>query len=149
MAFLGPHLALCVQQQEAAAAYILAWPNHCRACHGWGATGGGTDPDSGYADSDPCERCTEQGICPRCGAKALDEEGVTCGACWFNAKTDEGCPDVDCGCFASLEEEWEERQAAENYADMVEWLCGSAPAPYDYAADDFAYQVFKETGRRV
>jgi hypothetical protein len=62
-------LALARGQWEA------AWPNHCRACEGWGGREESYDPSpagvslspGSMTDFEPCEKCGASDLCPRCG----------------------------------------------------------------------------------
>lgn len=73
-------------------AWTDAWPNACDYCKGHGVffSGGGSfyDPPS----MDPCDMCTDKGICARCGSPDLtsEERGDSstgegpCKACGWN-----------------------------------------------------------------
>jgi hypothetical protein len=66
------------------AQWTETWPNHCRQCGGWGATGtGSTWADPGDS-SDPCDALPET-TCHRCGEDGLDEDGNgPCTRCGWN-----------------------------------------------------------------
>jgi hypothetical protein len=79
----------CVERQDRQAeirqAWLRAWPKHCTVCEGAGAfhtPGSYWEPPS----DEPCEHCTGQGICARCGAEdGLDEDGNgPCKVCGWN-----------------------------------------------------------------
>ncbi|MGZ6347985.1 MAG: hypothetical protein ACXWP0_01185 [Ktedonobacterales bacterium] len=122
-----PHTAECIAHQarvravEAGlAAWVRAWPQHCKQCHGCGVVMVDPgDPDVGMAPFfDFCEHCVLAGACPRCGQPhgcALPDEderdvAVTpfaCVACGFANTHDqvsgasifnaiEGVPDCIC-----------------------------------------------------
>jgi hypothetical protein len=85
-------------------AYAAQWPCFCRACR---ASGSRYDPGT-YFDPpgyDECLRCVGKGLCPRCGrTESLDEEGMRCLACGWNAESSAGFAPLDprqeeCACF--------------------------------------------------
>lgn len=92
------------------AEYFYSWPHHCKHCRGWGGFYSQYDPSpsgvslsAGYmVDFDPCEKCCENGICPRCG-RLLDEYEEfddPCPHCGFefDGSTDGEPVDVECYC---------------------------------------------------
>lgn len=88
-------------------AYLRAWPDHCRRCHGWGGFHSTYDPspDSGLspgsmADFDTCPDCYDKGLCPRCLAPRTDDhDDAHCQACSWDEWTD-GCPEpAECCCW--------------------------------------------------
>jgi hypothetical protein len=68
-------LAAHQQTAQERDAYIKAWPHYCRHCQGWGFFAYTYDPSpAGIAlgpgwlqDYDPCPKCIERDLCPRCG----------------------------------------------------------------------------------
>ena len=88
---------LTAEYQAKYAAWVETWPDYCRTCHGAGQfSSGGTfwEPP----DVEPCEACTEKGICARCLRPGLTSEeagdGTTgegpCRFCGWNY--DDSCP---------------------------------------------------------
>jgi hypothetical protein len=71
-------------------AYESQWPNYCRRCGGWG----GSTFDQGHPYGattayetlfEPCEFCTEDLICARCGEPGLGEDADgPCKFCGWN-----------------------------------------------------------------
>jgi hypothetical protein len=84
--------------------WLARWPHHCRRCGGWGEGSELYDPSPsgvalppGYIHlSDPCPECVERGLCPRCGASGLPEDGP-CAACGWN-HDDGRPPQPECWC---------------------------------------------------
>jgi hypothetical protein len=78
-----------------ASAWAAKWPNHCKACGGWG---GSSYPATGPSYScggepggfDLCEALPD-GACHRCGAITSDLDGA-CRACGWNF--DDGVPQL-------------------------------------------------------
>lgn len=75
------------------------WPNHCRACRGWGGAtsyqsqpyGMGSVQESFF---DPCGAIDNPLTCHRCGAPGLSEDSDgPCGACGWNY--DDGEPEPE------------------------------------------------------
>lgn len=65
------------------------WPGYCTACEGYG-----THPIDGE-----CQACVAQNICPRCGKKALIEEGARCLDCgWWYLDPQAIPPKATCIC---------------------------------------------------
>jgi len=97
------HTAECekTRAMEAAAreAYEKEWPNYCQRCGGWGSIASGWDGDPESSDVGPCS-CVEEGRCPRCGERSLNEDGDYCFGCqWIDGKSD-GLPEVGaCLCW--------------------------------------------------
>ncbi len=64
--------------------YTKLWPNHCKACNGWGGFTEQYDPSPpgislspGYmTEFTPCQECYEIGKCSRCGKNMLEHPGV-------------------------------------------------------------------------
>lgn len=77
------------------AAYVAKYPNYCKTCGGFGVHCWEERHDAGYPGepmSEPCDACTGQGICARCGEKGLDEDGNgPCTHCGWNYD-DDGYP---------------------------------------------------------
>ena len=82
------------------AAWQQAWPNHCKACGGWGGAninqshpyGSGTATETLF---DPCGAIENPATCHRCGQDGLSEDGEgPCKYCGWNY--DDGDPTV-CG----------------------------------------------------
>lgn len=83
--------------EVAAAEWRAKWPNHCKACRGWGGSsyeeshgfkGGGTE-----TIMDPCGAHEDLTICHRCGANGLNEHGEgPCTACGWNCDDGEPTP---------------------------------------------------------
>lgn len=113
------HNQKCLEFQKQCAdrnsAYKEKWPNFCKTCGGAGEfhfTENGAPLGEGYWPmpmADPCEACTNQGICPRCGKEGLtnEEKGDTstgdgpCKFCSWDYK-DGGMPeefDGFCSCY--------------------------------------------------
>lgn len=103
------HSEKCIADQkrwrEAVETYNRRWPNHCKACHGWGVTGSAReDYDTGMIDIDPCDDCEQSDQCPRCGAHTFDWSGAggitKCADCLFDIDCPEGEPqEPECGCY--------------------------------------------------
>ena len=67
--------------------YLARWPRYCQTCHGWGYVG---DPDE-FGGDDFCSKCSERGICGRCGVQGLGEDyDGPCSACGWDY--DSACP---------------------------------------------------------
>jgi len=90
------------------AEYEKSYPNYCTHCQGWGGSWSKYDPSpSGISLSpgfmyefDPCPKCVENSICPRCGKELYDADEVICKECGFNGKEDEGLPQPpECWCY--------------------------------------------------
>lgn len=65
-------------------AWVAKWPKACIYCAGAGAFGSNGD-DFTPPDAWPCDACTEQGICARCGFHGLTEAGEgPCSNCGWN-----------------------------------------------------------------
>lgn len=87
-------------QQE----YDRVWPNHCSNCDGWGVFYSKYDPSPagvslspGYmVDVEVCEKCIDQGICPRCGEHTIVPETkkkpTRCVLCEFELEKTDGRP---------------------------------------------------------
>jgi hypothetical protein len=88
--------------------YILRWPKFCRNCGGYGNHYSHYDPSpsgvglsSGYmVDADPCQQCSDRGICPRCADDGFDAEtGDHCEECGWTIES-EGVPEPwECSCW--------------------------------------------------
>jgi hypothetical protein len=80
--------------------WIMRWPNACKSCHGaglFGSFGSHWEPPS----EEPCDDCTEQGVCARCGQEGL-EPFVACTVCGWNYD-DQEPPPHECGCWYAEE----------------------------------------------
>ena len=73
------HTKECQEGQRREQEWLTQWPNHCKECRGFGEFTSNYDPIGGvgslssgyYLWREPCEACTYQGICPRCGKAGL------------------------------------------------------------------------------
>jgi hypothetical protein len=101
------------------AAWIAAWPNHCKRCGGWGGFASTYDPSpSGVTlghgvmhDFDTCPDCIDKGLCPRCGKEltigpnvrahpGLESITTLCPACRWQDNETLGCPEPpECFCW--------------------------------------------------
>jgi hypothetical protein len=99
-----PHTDECLKAQAALEAFRRTWPDFCTKC---GASGWWEWPGSPETppDTEPCQGCLGDGMCPRCAAKlseeALDAEVVHCGACLWRSDAVRGqevAPEVNCEC---------------------------------------------------
>ena len=90
------------RSRRAVTAWLERWPRHCEECRGrgcWSSPGSWDAP----GDGGPCEGCTEQGICPRCGEPGLTAESRgdsstgegPCSACGWDY--DDSCPELPDG----------------------------------------------------
>jgi hypothetical protein len=90
------------------------YPNHCRRCEGWGGQKSRYDPSAAGVslspgwmyDWDDCSKCTDQGVCPRCGYTWTDEDAMSdCRACNFELGETDGMPPIyeDCNCWDNSE----------------------------------------------
>lgn len=87
---------------EQVEAYAAQWPSYCRTCSGWGGFEGyeHVPPYGGYQTFEPCQDCTENGICARCGklmqtpeeAQRTQDPVTVCPHCGFDDSVDEGIP---------------------------------------------------------
>lgn len=115
------HTQGCIEQGIRRAIEITAWkekwPSHCKSCGGWGGIGSTFDPSpAGVSlspgvmyDWDPCEQCSNEGICGRCG-EATDTFGDApcqhCGWNWGQGDQD-GCPpEHKCYCWENELDDW-------------------------------------------
>lgn len=71
------HTPECIERarldQERIAEWKATWPDHCRRCGAEGThyySGDLYEPPS----TEPCEHCTEKGLCARCGKPGLTNE---------------------------------------------------------------------------
>lgn len=100
--------------------YETTWPNHCRACNGWGGAASYYDPSPAgvslgagmLEDWDSCSTCLDNNLCPRCKAPILEADDDDNGAqgclnCGWTTD-DGGLPpwDPDCGCWYLEEREF-------------------------------------------
>lgn len=105
------HSEKCKQLTEEYNRRILEWerewPNYCKNCNGAGQFVSYYDPSppgvslgSGYMeDIDPCDMCTINSICPRCGGRSLSGDGNgPCEICNWNY---DDCkpPMYECLCY--------------------------------------------------
>ena len=87
------------RQREANAAWLAAWPNHCRHCAGWGHRAASQNHVYGSTMAtetftDPCQAIEDARTCHRCGEPGLDENGEgPCTGCGWNY--DDGLPGMD------------------------------------------------------
>lgn len=159
------HCADCISRSERLAAkqnaYKKQWPNHCQHC---GGTGGYSSPGCSVPygstwvslpdDYDPCPKCWEEGICPRCGEEMIPHEQVeegweipeVCPHCQWQEGDDGLYEEDECPCIyvlggglplKDLEAVWQE--AEERLKDFQWAVSGHAPwnevpARYRYAA---------------
>lgn len=120
------HSVECLERMARAVklrtAWLSEWPDYCRHCHGQGAHYYTFDPSpTGVSlsagtmeDAEPCDQCTEQGICARCGKAGLDPETGEgpCSHCGWNY--DDGVPEMpECFCWMDecagfLPQDWEQ-----------------------------------------
>jgi len=84
--------------KQAAAEWVLKWPNHCKACGGWGGStflqshpyGMGSASESLF---EQCSAIEKYETCHRCGQDGLTEDGN--GPCRFCGwDYDDGSPQV-------------------------------------------------------
>ena len=95
------------------AAWQTAWPSHCRKCEGAGAVhhSGYFDHKAGVGEppsSEPCEGCTSEGKCARCGQTGLDQDSSEgpCSVCGWNY--DDAMPTpYECDCWYGEEPDWD------------------------------------------
>jgi hypothetical protein len=134
------HTAHCIQEtarsNQAIEAYKRAWPNYCQHCNGEGVITTYEDPSppgvalgSGfYRFDDPCEQCTEKGLCPRCGSVAwhiVDPTEIpeipctTCGWSWGKNEGDVMPAPYECSCYELAAQAWTESQADQDYYQRV------------------------------
>ncbi len=74
-------------------------------------------------DIEPCEQCTEKGLCPRCGAKvwAINDDEIPetpcsqCGWDWDKNEGDVMPQPYECACYELAAQAWEESQADQDY----------------------------------
>ena len=104
---LNGHVPECVQADaERKAMRDAWWQRHsqaCTSCEGAGLhaySGRGITPDG----TDPCG-CTENGICPLCGMKAIDQEtgeGLCRNCGWTGRRSGDVCPPAYDACNCHL-----------------------------------------------
>lgn len=150
------HTENCKKAQAAVEAFKAAHPDHCKTCGGHGSNGQPSDPSVGLYDPEPCEDCIGQGRCPVCGHQHDEEwDGEACEACgwnWDPKLSVVSAPWHECECGMDWQPDQAEidfqRKAAEEVAE-AKWVAMS-PEERDtwYAASDFAYDAWRETGRR-
>jgi len=107
------HTAECLARwrpyEERRRAWAAAHPNHCPHCEGWGGFASCYDPSPAgvglspgcMPDWDPCPKCLERGVCPRCGQETLvpDDEPEACTSCGWSMSDPDGMPPpYECGC---------------------------------------------------
>lgn len=107
------HSASCQKRQQQvevkAMLYESDWPRYCRTCKGYGKfdfTENGAPHGEGFwamPMSEPCEDCTDLGVCPRCGQDGLTSEDrgdkdTGSGPCKFCGWDygDAGLPEYEC-----------------------------------------------------
>lgn len=123
---LEAHVPECINAHkeiaQAIKEYELRWPKHCRNCNGAGLfvsydnpSPAGISLSAGNMENiEPCEQCTEVGLCPRCGTYGLadgqDERDVgegPCANCGWNYNMG-GKPEqfssFDCNCYATIKQ---------------------------------------------
>jgi len=158
------HTAQCQAQQAKAAEFKASHPKHCAVCQGHGMTDGGHDSGTGLLDCDPCEACVCRGFCPVCGAYHdgcidnsgewvnWDGESCECGWTWggppISPLSRYGC---DCGIDEPItpDEIAAQRRAAEVVAQVAWDEMTEEEQNEWYAVSDFAYDAWRETGRRM
>lgn len=88
-----PLFDLAVELKAQQAAWRARWPNHCKACRGWGLTSFSQRHAVGYTEevAEPCDHQVDLQACHRCGQPGLDlnSEGP-CRFCGWNF--DDGTP---------------------------------------------------------
>ena len=75
--------------------YLTKWPKSCIHCNGWGANSWQENQSPlGSGEvwletlSEPCDHCTAEGKCARCGESGLNPEGEgPCSHCGWNYDT--------------------------------------------------------------
>jgi hypothetical protein len=83
--------------QQLAAVWREKWPQHCKACHGWGGSSYTQSHPYGMGSAhetlfDPCEATERPETCHRCGLDGLDADGNgPCKHCGWNY--DDGDPE--------------------------------------------------------
>ncbi len=83
--------------QQLAAEWREKWPQHCKACHGWGGSSYTQSHPYGMGSAhetlfDPCEATERPETCHRCGVDGLDGDGNgPCKHCGWNY--DDGDPE--------------------------------------------------------
>ena len=103
--------------EKTLADYAEQWPGYCEECSGWGGRVSYYDPSpvgvglsaGGFPDYDPCQSCTAQGKCPRCGQESEtahdpDWEEFVCPECSWTEGRSEGIPldgpfPTECNCW--------------------------------------------------
>jgi hypothetical protein len=103
-----PHTKWCKDQHEKyekqLAEYESKWPDYCKHCNGWDGFWDQYDPSpagvslgSGYMlDFEPCDKCVENGKCPRCGTQTTlfemaleDGDELSCPECRWTSNVDD------------------------------------------------------------
>lgn len=95
-----------LEREQQIAAWEAKWPNACKTCHGRGENiwqENQSPLGSGYVWmetlGEPCDDCSGQNKCPRCGATWADdsfvENSLACPACNWNwgANSDDARPE--------------------------------------------------------
>lgn len=102
------------RERAVIAAYEARWPDYCRTCHGAGCIYEYNYPyEPDWTDS--CF-CLDEGRCPRCGVRALDERGTVCYSCmWVFSDQSVLAPygRSECDCWIPT---YEEERLIEEYA---------------------------------
>jgi hypothetical protein len=87
-------------------AWNARWPGACRTCDGFGVFGSPASWEE-PGGSDPCDDCTGQGYCARCGKPGLtpDTGAGPCSVCGWNY--DDARPQfAACDCHMRLAEDF-------------------------------------------
>lgn len=95
------------QRSSDIAAWEIAWPNHCKTCHGWGGFYSTYDPSpSGVSlgpgtmdDFDTCPDCSDRDLCPRCGVSLPHDFVASCKACGWTTDTPGRPEPAECTCW--------------------------------------------------
>jgi hypothetical protein len=146
MAHTRECIAAAQRIDDAMAAFDAKYPNHCRDCDGLGAKEW-SDRDVGiFSAFDPCGTCEGPA------------EGAVCGLCGqpgdFSQRTLDGSDDDirPCGCPTNEQRAYHDGPCpcSEGLADLPDTLLADQDGvemeddDYDYAADDFAYDAWRE-----
>ncbi|MEK6860492.1 MAG: hypothetical protein AABY07_00845 [Nanoarchaeota archaeon] len=100
--------------------YLKRYPNYCRKCNGEGGESFSYDPSPAgvslspgfMIEFEPCDTCTEKGICARCGyiyPEVLDDDNYyqiddeKCPVCQFEAGKTYPIPSHECFCYEDSE----------------------------------------------
>lgn len=112
------HTTECQGSFAARQAWLEKWPDHCESCGGHGMiTWRENQSPLGSGEywpmdfSEPCDKCFEKGVCPRCGLMGFPEDWdekapEACTKCGWTVK-DGGVPEAECYCWRFEMEEAE------------------------------------------